>query len=74
MEPANKKSCLNYLEMPLIVELVSSSFGDDEQSLRIFKYFLANQTADVETPFQTFSSWTRRKTPLWRLATGASAW
>jgi hypothetical protein len=37
-------SCLSYFENPLIVELVSGSFGDDKQSLRIFKTFLAGET------------------------------
>jgi len=45
------QSCLGYFENPVIVELVSGSFGDDEQSLRIFKTFLAGETPeDPENP------------------------
>ena len=48
MDPQKKMtnvttSCLHYFEDPLIVELISGSFGDDEQSLRIFKTFLAKK-------------------------------
>ena len=54
MEPQKKMmktSCLGYFENPVIVELVSGSFGDDEQSLRIFKTFLAGETPeDPENP------------------------
>ena len=49
MEPQKKPtktSCLGYFENPVIVELVSGSFGDDKQSLRIFKTFLAGETPE----------------------------
>ena len=50
MEPQNKKmmtkTCLHYFENPVIVELVSASFGDDEQSRRIFKNCLAGETPE----------------------------
>jgi hypothetical protein len=69
MEPQKKMmktSCLGYIENPLIVELVSGSFGDDEQSLRIFKYFLANKSADVEPPLDTLD----QSDPLWAARDG----
>ncbi len=50
MEPQNKTakktSCLGYFDNPVIVELVSGSFGDDDQSLRIFNTFLAGETPE----------------------------
>ena len=44
-----KKSRLGYFDIPFLVELVSSGFGDDDQSLRIFQAFLGNND---DSPFE----------------------